>query len=324
MKRLAVRTVLALLAAFAPAAAHMVSISTGELHVTGSEARFELKMPLYETEVLDDPQKLLFDHFSLRSGGETGRLADLSCRPDQAEGMFVCQARYEFSAPVEVLDVECRFYAVTVPNHVHILRAYRGEVADQAIFDFTLPTVTINFIPPTFWETAGQQLGAGARRALGGLAAILFLVALTVAARNRKELLALAGMFALGQALATFALPLLNWYPAPRFVEAAAALTIAYLAVEILLLPDAGQRWLVVGVLGMFHGLYLALFLRETRFSPFYLLSGAIVTDFLAIGLVALLWSRLRPRLPGIWGERIIAGTLLVFGLGWFLYRLQR
>ena len=100
-----------------------------------------------------------------------------------------------------------------------------------------------------------------------------------VAARSRKELLYLVGMFVAGQALACVLVPAINWNPAPRFVEAAAALTIAYLAVEVLLLPKAGQRWLVVGVLGVFHGLYLSLFLRETRFSMFYVLPGAAAAD---------------------------------------------
>jgi HupE/UreJ protein len=316
--RIALLTLLAI-----PAAGHMVSISTGELHVTGNKARFELKMPIYETELMEEPQKTLFEHFRLQSREEDGKLSNVQCREDGAEQMFVCNADYEFSAPVDVIDVECRFYQITVPNHVHILRAYRGEVAEQAIFDFTVPSVSINFIPPSWWETASQQVGAGARRAVGGLAAILFLLALVVAARTRKELIYLVGMFVTGQAVACVLIPAVAWNPAPRFVEAAAALTIAYLAVEVLLLPKAGQRWLVVGVLGLFHGLYLSLFLRVTQFSVFYVLAGSIAADVLVIGLLTALWARVRPLAKDDWAERIVAVGLLLFGLGWFFYRLR-
>ncbi len=316
--RLALLTILAI-----PATAHMVSISTSELHVTGSKARFELKMPLYETELMEEPRKILFEQFRLRSAGEEGKLTSVQCREDGAGQMFVCNADYEFSAPVDVVDVECRFYKVTVPNHVHILRAYRGDVAEQAIFDFTVPSVSINCVPPSFWETASQQVGSGARRAVGGLASLLFLLALVVAARTRKELFYLVGMFVAGQAVACVMVPIIAWNPAPRFVEAAAALTIAYLAVEVLLLPKAGQRWLVVAVLGLFHGLYLSLFLRATQFSVFYVLAGSVAADVLVIGLLTALWARVRPLAKDDWAERIVAVGLLLFGLGWFFYRLR-
>src|ERR1035438_8268711 len=65
------------------------------------------------------------------------------------------------------------------------------------------------------------------------------------------------------------------WQPAPRFVEAATALAVAYLAVEILLLPQAGARWLVAGVLGALHGLYFHLFVQTTGYSPALVLAGA-------------------------------------------------
>jgi hypothetical protein len=130
-------------------------------------------------------------------------------------------------------------------------------------------------------------------------------------------------MFLAGQVAVCLFIPLINWYPAPRFVEAAAALTIAYLAVEVLLLPDAGQRWLVVGVLGLFHGLYLELFLRQTMFSPFYVLPGAFVTELGIIALLALVWNRIRPWLEAIRPEKVAAVLLLAFGLSWFFLRIQ-
>ena len=69
------------------------------------------------------------------------------------------------------------------------------------------------------------------------------------------------------------------WQPAPRFVEAATALAVAYLAVEILLLPQAGARWLVAGVLGALHGLYFHLFVQTTGYSPALVLLGAALAE---------------------------------------------
>ena len=71
---------------------------------------------------------------------------------------------------------------------------------------------------------------------------------------------------------------------------------------EILVLPNAGMRWLIVAVLGAFHGLYFELFLRTTGYHAFYVLGGAVfvaavllgsvlVAAIVALGLSALLAS---------------------------------
>ena len=97
------------------------------------------------------------------------------------------------------------------------------------------------------------------------------------------------------------------------------ALTVAYLAVEILALPSAGHRWLVAAVLGVFHGFYFALFLQSSEFSPIYVLSGAAVTEIFLIALFAILFSRVRaPRLV-----QAASAALLCVGLGWFFVRLR-
>jgi hypothetical protein len=94
-------------------------------------------------------------------------------------------------------------------------------------------------------------------------------------------------MFLLGQIAAAIVAPRTNWDPAPRFVEAGTALTVAYIAVEILALQQAGKRWLIAGALGAFHGLYFALFLRTSEFHALYVLTGAAMAEILLIGLFA-------------------------------------
>jgi hypothetical protein len=101
-------------------------------------------------------------------------------------------------------------------------------------------------------------------------------------------------------------------------VEAAGALTVAYLAVEILLVPQAGARWAIVGVLGAFHGLYLRLFLQATGYHAGYVLGGAAFAEVLVIALLGLALCRL-PRVV----HKLLAGALLAFGLVWFGLRLR-
>jgi putative Ca2+/H+ antiporter (TMEM165/GDT1 family) len=235
----------------------------------------------------------------------------------------MCTADYEFPAQVDRLDVDCTLAAITVPNHVHMLRAEIGDKHDQGLFDLSFTHATLRFRPPTAVEIATAEMTAGFMRAMSGAVQVLFLAALTLAARNRKELLVLTGMFLAGQIISVLVVPHTAWQPAPRFVEAAAALTIAYLAVEILLLPEAGSRWLVAGVLGAFHGLYFYLFLETTAYRPVPVLAGAVLAELLAIAILAFIFSRLSRIARAARPLQVSASALLLFGMVWFFVRLR-
>ena len=82
-------------------------------------------------------------------------------------------------------------------------------------------------------------------------------------------------MFLAGQAVTAVGHLSTRLLLSPRFIEAATALTIAYLAFEILALPAAGQRWLVVGVLGLLHGMYFDMLLAVGDYGRWSFLVGA-------------------------------------------------
>jgi hypothetical protein len=296
-------------------AAHMVSLSTGEVHVEGAYARYELRMPTYEVAHVRDPERTLLDNIHFRSAGVEGRANQKQCRADN--GAYVCAAVYEFPAPVETLEAECTFAAVTVPNHVHVLHAYRGDKSDQAVFDVSYTIAELRFRPPTPWEIAAREAGAGFVSAIGGVAPLLFLAALALAARSRRELLALTAAFLVGEVAASALAGRLAL--SPRFLEAAAALTIAYLAFEILLLPRSGQRWAVVCALGLFHGAYFSMFLASSGYAALNFLSGVIAAQLLTIAVLALALFKITKTARVV---PALASALLAVGLIWFFVRL--
>jgi HupE / UreJ protein len=304
-----------------PLAAHMISMSTGDLKVDGARASYELRMPMYEVAHVHEPEHTLLDHVGFRSGGVWAKVSGQSCK--QQQDTYLCTAQYEFPAPVETLQAECTLASVTVPNHVHLLRAYRGDKTDQAVFDLSYTQAELRFRPPTAFETAMREITAGFMRAAGGLAPLLFLVSLTLAARSRRELIALTASFLGAETLACAIAPHLRLSLSPRFIEAAAALTIAYLAFEIILLPDSSFRWLVVAVLGLFHGAYFAAFLNESGYHLTAFLAGVILCELLLIALFAFVIDRLtrisflRRAVP------VAASLLLAVGVAWFLLRLK-
>ncbi|MBI3698364.1 MAG: HupE/UreJ family protein [Acidobacteria bacterium] len=280
-------------------------------------------MPLYEITHIKEPEKKLFENFHLYDGRAEAKLVKHFCEASTAQDAYLCRAEYQFSAPVKNLDVECAFAAVTVPNHVHMLHAEREGVTDQAIFDFSFTRVPLKFVPPGRAAMAFSQVGAGMLRAAAGLAQLLFLVALAMAARSRRELYALAASFLTAECASALYIAYGNWSPAPRFVEAAAALTVAYLAVEILLLPEAGHRWAVAAALGVFHGFYFGLFLRDSRMHPLPVLSGVAVAELLGLALFAWILTRVERVAAALKPVRAGAGVLLVVGMAWFFLRLR-
>lgn len=305
--------------------AHMVSMSSGELRVTGNRATFELRMPLYEIEHVRSPESALFSQLRFSSAGVEGRLLEKSCREDRDDGAYRCKASYEWPGPVEEVNAYAAFHKVTVPNHVHLMHAFRDDKSDQLVFDFTNAEQLIRFRPPTAFEVWTTSMASGFGRVFSSAASVLFLGCLVIAARSRRELLLLTVAFLCGELLTALIVPHTPWSPAPKFVDAALALTVAYLAVEILMLPEAGQRWLVAGALGSFHGLAFAVYLVGTGYAPAPVLMGMALADLLALGVFAVALGKLRGWFPAMAPAalRITASLLLVTGLAWFYLQLR-
>lgn len=312
-----------LLAITAALQAHVVSMSTGEAKLNGARLDYELRMPLYEVAHIRDPEPQLFANIRFRAKGSDARLLRHSCREES--GNLVCTGLYLFEQDADQFDVDCTYSSITVPNHIHLLRAIHGERSEQAAFDASFTTATIRFRPPTIWELAIRDGSAGFWRAISAVVQILFLAALVLAGRSRRELLQLTAMFLAGQAVTVLAHLSLRLQLSPRFIEAATALTIAYLAFEILLLPAAGQRWLVVGVLGLLHGMYFDMLLAAGDYGRWPFLAGAFLAEIAIVTGMALL-ARLAARIPAARNTlvaRTMASLLLLTGVSWFLVRLR-
>lgn len=279
-------------------------MSTGELRIDGPLATYELRMPMYEIAHVAHPATDLIEHVHF-----AGALRVASnCREDG--DAYVCLASYEFPRVIDAVDVTCTLYEITVPNHVHLLTATAGKNSDQAVFDRTITRRVLHLRPPSPLEEIARAMFGGIWHALASPLA-LFLIALAMAARSKREAALLIAMYIAGEWLIQPVAPRIPWPLTPRFLEAAMALTVAYLAVEILALPKAGNRAPIALALGLLHGLYFASF-------PLTYLAGATLFQAIAIALLAALALRwATPR-----RHRAAAIVVLAGGLAWFAFRL--
>jgi hypothetical protein len=316
LNRVLPAVLLAVLLAALPASAHVISMSSGFVNVSGNKVEYLLRMPAYEMQQGVNPVTL-FDHIRFTSGFETAQRLDGECHPDPSAATLICAANYRFSAPVDKLGVEATFYEITVPNHIHLLRAERDGHFDQAVLDSTLSSATLAFRPPTALETALNESAAGAVRTGKNLAQVFLLVALALAARTRREYLVLFAAFLMGEVGGTAILLRTLWQPPLRFAEAAAALALAYLAFEILTLPKSQGRWILALIFGAFQGMFFALFIGETGYHSAWVLTGAALAAIGVAGICAL-----GAKFPLI-VRKALACLLLATGVIWFGIRLR-
>ena len=218
----------------------------------------------------------------------------------------VCHASYEFATLVpERLGVECRFFDATVPNHVHWLHAVRGANSDQEIFDQAFPNSELRFRPPSRIETFLREFGLGFARGARNWIGLLFILGLAIAA---PRIILPFACFLAGETAAILIGPRIPWPLAPKFLEAAIGLTLAYLAVEVLMAAEVKHLVWIVGVLGLVHGVSISGF-------P---ISFSVGAGVLQVAVFVVLWFALS-RFD--W-RRKIAWGLLAAGLGEFAWKV--
>jgi len=214
-----------------------------------------------------------------------------------------------------------------VPNHVHMLHAERAGKYDSAVLDSSFDTGTLTFRPPTVIEIAAEQAGAGAIRVWKGAAQMLLLIALALAARSRRELMVSGLTYLIGEWIGTAAILHYGWQPQPRFAEAAVALALAWLALEMIAFPTSGGRWMLALVFGGFEGMFFSLFIADSGYKTGWVLAGAAFASIVVFALTALVRRLLgrvsAPPRYGMTAERIAACALLVTGATWFVVRLR-
>ena len=85
------RAALLLLAA-APALAHMVSISTGDITIQGTRGSYEFRMPLYEIAHVEKPEQALRTAIRFFAWGNEAKQTKFECRNDAGENAMICKA----------------------------------------------------------------------------------------------------------------------------------------------------------------------------------------------------------------------------------------
>jgi len=275
--------------------------------------------------------RYLTARITLQSDGEqrtptlerTGRRADSTGFPFAEASL-----RYPVPRSPNTLALQIAVLTDLYPDHRTLADIVWGDRREQFVFQHANTFHTTN--ASSWWQATRTFLVLGIEHILTGYDHLLFLVALLVAGRSARQLVAIVTSFTIAHSLTLAAATLGPVAPPPRLVEAVIALSIVYVGIENLLTATPRGRWKLTFVFGLVHGFGFANVLREMAL-PREALAASLFTYNLGVELgqvtvVLLLWPLLRRVQQSSYAARVtwwVSVIVTIFGAIWFVQRLM-
>ena len=245
---------------------------------------------------------------------------------------------YTCPAPIHALQLGINLFVREHPEHRTLARIVDRTQptagARQYVFGEGIPMLEITRDaaalrePPKRFEAARQFVGFGVEHIFTGYDHILFLLGLLLGAASFRDLLKIVTSFTLAHTI-TLVLATLGYVTlGVRVVESVIALSIAWVAVENLVVREHRRRWVLAFVFGLVHGFGFSNVLREMSI-PRAVLGWSLASFNLGVELgqvaivsllyPAIAWSRRRP-----WNDLLVQAASIVIGLMGLYWFVQR
>ncbi len=345
-------TLSALMAGAQGTSAHPLSVSYSEFRTTEHGLDAVVRLPLDDMDLLlrldeDLDETVTVGEIEAAREAIAGYLLRhirVSSDGRPMEASVGRLGRWADSASFPYLEAEMRFGSGDVPRLVEItvtvLTDLYGSHRNLASFNFGEQSIEYVFqhgtpwsgrtSEITAWETFWSFLALGIEHIFTGYDHILFLFGLLLVSGGFKSLVAIVTSFTLAHSL-TLALATLGVLtPVPWTIEAAIALSIAYVGAENFFDKDPRHRWRITFVFGLIHGFGFAGILRQMHLPQRGLVVSLFSFNFgVELGQVAIV-ALMYPVL--LWMERslhrtliirMISGAIVAVGLYWFFQRVR-
>jgi len=334
-----------------PTTAHPLSVSYARFSIDARSVAAVVRLPLDDVDLLLRLDKDLDGHVSaaeidaarsaidpyvakhlrVRSAGAAlePRLTRLALWTDPA-GFQYLEADAEFTAPdpIESFSIEIDFLSELYAQHKTLGELRIAGRSEQFVFE-PRRVFAGRAAERHRWADAASFVRLGIEHIFTGYDHILFLFGLLLVGNGLRNLVAVVTSFTVAHSL-TLALATLGAVqPVPWTIEAAIALSLAYIGIENLLVSNPRYRWKITFVFGLVHGFGFAAVLRDMHLPR----AGVAISLFsfnvgVEIGQVAivslmypllLLLARTRHR---VLVTRIASSIITIVGLVWFYQRI--
>lgn len=333
-----------------PLLAHTTSISYSEIQIQERQVEVRLRMNLYELNFaaqldrnsdrfLSDEEikngfsrfaPRLFDNFQIRGQGELGRASLERWKFVADTRELECLLTFSFSQILEDVHFKVTLHNITDSGHLDLaLLQYDGQ-QEQRFFNLENSEARVELQRGwmSYLKLGTRFMALGGRRILTGYDYLAFLVGMFLVGQTSSTRLRVAGAFVSSQVL-TFLIGALDIATLPsKFVGSAIALSVAYIAVENLLLKETTNRWLVACFFGLIYGFSSSMIVRELglprkgRLASLLTFNlGTILAVSIVVAAVSVAFFYLN-RFH--WQKRVTTWTslaLMCFGFFWFIRR---
>lgn len=288
----------------APAAAHKTNLTRAEVVLDGETVVYRLTVSAHdlavalgiETDLIAPVPRAAFE--ARRSALQDylgARLAvagdGQACAPGPPTVDYArlpddigLDVRFRCAAPPQELSLVYLLFFDLDAGHRALGRLVLPGAEEEFLFDRTITTLEVAVDQPapqlSWFQRFLHILLLGVEHILIGVDHILFLLALLVGYARPWQIVKVVTAFTLAHSV-TLGLAWFGVIQLPaRLVEAAIALSIAYVALENVLGRGISRRWLIAGGFGLVHGLGFYAALRELDLG-----GSGVVTTLLAFNL---------------------------------------
>lgn len=277
-----------------------------------------------------DIQSRLVEHFLIRSGDRTSETRVEGFRILDS-GELELSLNHLFHQPPGELQLESTFHKLTDDRHRTFCQVDMDGALTQYVLDVNRPVERIEVL--TGWSglarRAGRFLVLGVEHILTGYDHLAFLLGLIILGGALKSLVGIVSSFTVAHSL-TLVLATLDLVILPtRFVEAAIALSICYVALENMFVREVRYRWVITFFFGLIHGFGFSNVLREMQLPKpglaVSLLSFNLGVEVGQLAILLLLFPAVLYLSRRRWHSVAInLASALMLGLGgfWFVQRV--
>ncbi len=342
MRRIGLAALAGLLVATGSARGHQQGVSYSDIEVSEGRVRYDLALSTHDVDADDDGDGVLsgdevLSHYPrlrrlferalmVEAGGTACRLAlqDFSLEPNETI-VFRLRGACPETTPVRVV---VRLLMLTRLDGYNLAKIRVGRDYEEHIFTRVRGEALVGRAGGGFLPTFRRFFVLGVEHIATGYDHILFLVALLLVGGGFRSLIAIVTAFTIAHSV-TLSLAVLDVVQLPsRLVESAIALSIAWVALENLLIGEARGRWRITFAFGLMHGFGFASILREM-----HLPREGVVASLLAFNLgveagqlvvvllayPAVLFIQRSPQRRLLLG--LASGVILILALWWFVQR---
>jgi hydrogenase/urease accessory protein HupE len=324
-----------------PAAAHQQGVSYSGITVEDRRVHFDLALSVHDLSADADGDgavtdeeirsraarlKRLFDRALAVTAGDRACPLDLEDFTREPNELVV----FHLSGPcsdARPLRIAVRPAMLSAVEAYNLAKIRVGDDVIEHIFRGTDAEVVIAG-PPSIAATFRRFFLLGVEHIATGYDHILFLLALLLVGGGLRALVAIVTAFTVAHSI-TLSLAVLDVVQLPaRLVESAIALSIAWVALENIVLDRVRGRWRVTFAFGLMHGFGFASILREMHLPRVGLATSLLAFNLgveagqLAVVLASYPLVRAVQRSPHRRRWIVLAsGAILVLALFWLVER---